>query len=232
MCAVRFGTDAGGTMSTTHDVDWRVFALGFVLAWLPGTQALAQPAPADPNITAAALRINSFTPQAVPQQTIRIGTYDAATEEFTWLIEEGYPSHVPAHKRAENGGPYQPDHLAEINSFNVTYEFEIKNRPAGFRLALRTPDANGNMVEKEATLSGSFARVSFNPYSFAEQVVTIRSGPLLRINPVLKPQLGSFVVPQLLLAIVYEPPGAIGYGSFGQRNTASTSISWGFEDRK
>jgi hypothetical protein len=71
--------------------------------------------------------------------------------------------------------------------------------------------------------------VSFNPYSFAEQVVTIRNGPLLRIKPVLKPQLGSFVVPQLLLAIVYEPPGAIGFGSFGQRNTASTSISWGFE---
>jgi hypothetical protein len=216
-------------MSTTHDLAWRAFALGFALAWLPGTQALAQPAPADPNITAAALRINSFTPQAVPQQTIRIGTYDAATEDFTWLIEEGYPSHVPAVKWAENGGPYQPDHFAEINSFNVTYEFEIKNRPAGFRLTLRTPDANGNMVEKAATLSGSFARVSFNPYSFAEQVVTIQGVPLLRITPLLQPQLGSFVVPQLLLAIVYEPPGAIGFGSFGQRNTASTSISWGFE---
>ena len=216
-------------MSTTHDLGWRVLALGFVLAWLPGTQALAQTAPADPNITAAALRINSITPQAVPQQTIRVGTYDAATDDFTWALEEGYPSHVPPYKWAENGGPYQPDHLAEINSFNVTYEFEIRNRPAGFRLTLRTPDANGNIVEKEATLSGSFARVSFNPYSFAEQVVTIRSSRLLRITPVLKPQLGSFVVPQLLLAIVYEPPGAMGYGSFGQRNTASTSISWGFE---
>ena len=216
-------------MSTTHDVDWRVFALGFVLAWLPGTQSLAQPAPADPNITAAALRINSFTPQPVPQQTIRIGTYDDATDTFTWQLEEGYPANVKPNKWAENGGPYQPDHFAEINSFNVTYEFEIKNRSAGFRLTLRTRDANGNMVEKEATLSGSFARVSFNPYSFGEQVVAIRTSRLLRITPVLQPQLGSFVVPQLLLSIVYEPPGAAGFGSFGQRSTASTSISWGFE---
>ncbi len=190
----------------------------------------------DPLINAAADQINTLTSQAVPEQTIRVGIYDGLTKKFTWELDEGYADSVHDYQKEENGGPYKPDHIAKINSFNVKYEFEVRHRPPNFKLTLRTRDAAGQIVDIDATMSGSIASVSFHPYSMAEQTVMIRPGTtVLKIRPILAAQLGAFVVPHLLVAILYEPPGAgtpfaTSWASFELWNHASTTMSWGFEE--
>jgi hypothetical protein len=185
-----------------------------------GTKAAVAQQPTRPLLVAAD-RINSVTPQAVAQQTIRIGTYNAATKGFVWELDEVSP---PDYKDA------QPLHIAEINSRNVTYEFEIANKPANFKLTLSYPAANGGTVEKVAVISGSTARIDITPPSFAVQTVRITpaGAPVMRIWPRLKSQLGAFVVPYLLVAIVYEPPGAESKATYSTTTTAGTSVSWGF----
>jgi hypothetical protein len=187
----------------------------------------------DPIINAAADRLNTITPQAVPQQTIRIGTYDGSTKKFTWNLPEECPQNLPAFKCEEQGGPAKYDHVATINSFNVKYEFEIRNRPANFQLTLTVPDASGQMVSKAATLNpaGTLASVAFNTHFVAPQNATISpSGNLgpLKITPRLKPQLGAFVVPYMLISIVYEPPGDYSYAWYSKTSTVGSVVSWSF----
>ena len=204
---------------------------------MPGLFAFAQE---DPLITAAANQLNSLVPGPVAQQTIPVGTYDGSNNKFTFSLEEGYPNNVPDYKKSEYGGPYKPQHIAEINSYNVKYEFQIQHKPPNFKLTLRTPDANGQPAELLATVNaaGTLASVTWNPHRQGMwQTVTISGGGATRqyrIITILRANLGAFVVPYLLVSIVYEPPGqnvlnATSQGSFGQVQKATTSISWGFE---
>lgn len=180
-------------------------------------------------INLAADRINTVFPPPMPQQTIVIGTYNAATTSFSWLLPESYPPGTPEYKKAERGGPVQPRHIAGIKSFNVQYRFNVVNRPQGFKLTLSITDANGHVVEKIATLDNSGATVSFNPMSEVMQTVKISPGNLtLKIAPSLREQLGAFVVPHLLIAILYDPPGEGSSSSYSNTTTAGTVLSWDF----
>jgi hypothetical protein len=180
-------------------------------------------------INLAADQINSVLPPPMPQQMIVIGNYNGANQSFTWLLPETYPPGTPEYKKAENGGPVQPQHVTNINSFNVQYRLNVMNRPPGFQVKLTMSDANGQPVEKVATLDSSGATVSFNAVSGAIQTVKISPGNItLRIHPRLREQLGAFVVPHLLVAILYDPPGEGSSSSFSNTSTAGTVLSWDF----
>src|ERR1700730_3209667 len=115
---------------------------------MPSVLSFAQD---DPLITAAANQLNSLIPEPVAQQTIPVGTYDGSNNQFNFSLEEGYPNNVPDFKKSENGGPYKPEHIAEINSYNVKYEFQIQRKPPNFKLTLHTLDANGQPADLPAT---------------------------------------------------------------------------------
>jgi len=180
-------------------------------------------------INLAADRINTVLPPPMPQQTIVIGTYNGATTSFSWLLPESYPPGTPEYKKADRGGPVQPRHITDIKSFNVQYRFNVVNRPQGFKLTLSVTGANGQVVEKFATLDDTGATVSFNAMSGVVQTVKISPGNLtLRIDPSLREQLGAFVVPHLLIAILYDPPGEGSSSSYSNTTTAGTVLSWDF----
>jgi hypothetical protein len=180
-------------------------------------------------INLAADQINSVLPPPMPQQTIVIGNYNGANQTFAWLLPETYPPGTPEFKKAENGGPVQPQHATNINSFNVQYRFNIQNRPPGFQLKLTMANATGQVVEIPATLDSSGAFVSFNAVSGDVQTVKISPGNItLRIHPHLREQLGAFVVPHLLVAILYDPPGEGSSSSYSNTSTAGTVVSWDF----
>jgi len=83
----------------------------FSIFGMPSVLSFAQD---DPLITAAANQLNSLIPEPVAQQTIPVGTYDGSNNQFNFSLEEGYPNNVPDFKKSENGGPYKPEHIAEI----------------------------------------------------------------------------------------------------------------------
>jgi hypothetical protein len=181
-------------------------------------------------ITLAADRMNTILPPPMPQQTIVVGVYNGATNTFGWSIEEGYPPGIPPSKQSDEGGPVHPLHFAPINSYNVVYRFNVINRPPGFQLTLRLTDAHGQLIDKVATLDNAGASVSFNPPSAAFQTVIIQPGELhLTIVPNLRAQLGAFVVPNLLVSVLYAPPGDPGsYADYTHATTIGTVVSWDF----
>ncbi|HUF31455.1 MAG TPA: hypothetical protein VMM77_12460 [Gemmatimonadaceae bacterium] len=199
----------------------------------------AQNLPGKVHIFNAAQQMNSIMPQAVPQQTIEIGTFNGSTNTFHFLLEPSYPPQIPDYKKEEYGGDVPPQYVAEINSYNVKYEFAIVDRPAGFGITIALPEPDGSVVKEDATITnmGTRASVTFNPRAFGVQLITIhRPGgdTTVRVYPRLRPQLGAFVVPYQLISIVYEPPGLgaqPGFGSssmFEQTSTANTVVSWDF----
>jgi hypothetical protein len=206
-------------------------AIGLAAVGAPA--AATQGFPGKPLIHNAAQQLNSITPPAVPQQTIVIGHFNGATNTFTFALEPSYPPGTPDYKKAEYGGPFQPMRVAEINSYNVTYEFGITNKPAAFGITVAVRQPNGTMLDTPAIIntSGTKATVSFNPRAFGKQLVKIqRPGPdtAVLVTPQLREQLGAFVVPYMLVGIVYEPPGASSSAEYKQTETANTVVSFGF----
>lgn len=221
-------------MNAVH-VASRSFAFASALL-LSASAMSAQDFPGKVHIYNAVQQMNSIAPQAVAQQTIEIGVYDGNTNRFTFLLE---PTSFGGYKSVEEGGDVPPKYIPLINSYNVKYEFRIANKPAGFGITVEVPDADGRMVEKEATINqaGTRASVTFNPKSFRAQAITIRrpgNDTVVRVHPELRSQLGAFVVPYQLITIIYEPPGvgsAPGTGSsstFSQTSTANTVLTWDF----
>lgn len=217
----------------------------------------------DPNIKKAVDQINEITPHAMPQQTIRVGTFDGSTNHFEWALTETYTEEITLPpvsdpKPGEANSPKNDQrprrvtaHVAEINSFNVKYEFEILNPPANFRLTLYLSDQNGRTVRKVAKLntsaplkgkrrilvprivptgSAAIGVVTFNPYSSGIQTFEIqhsRGKALFSIKPRLQDELGAFVIPYMLVGIVYEPPGARSQASYEEASTVGTVVSLG-----
>lgn len=201
-----------------------------VAGCLVASPAVAQTPPGRPFILKAADDINALTPVGLPTQTITIGYVNGATGEFVWALEESYPPDLPDYKKAEKGGPMQPDHVAHITSLNVIYEFTLQN-PSGVKIVLLLPDPSGAMQERPATIQGTKAKIAFRPLSFREQSVRITAAgktTIIRVKPQLAEQLGAFVVPHLLLNILYEPPGERSVATYEQTQTIGSSISWGF----
>lgn len=187
----------------------------------------------DPNIAAAATKLNGLSSQAVPQQIISIGTYDGASNVFVSGLPTQYLSGLPGYKQSNQGGPAQAFHVADINSFNVTYQIQLQSAPASLKVTLAPAGAQGG-PEIAAVLNSNktLASVSFHPSSGAIQSLKIyvdnvqKSG--LEIAPILRPQLGAFIVPYLLLAIVYEPPGSQSSAAYSTSSTVGTTFSWQF----
>ena len=211
----------------------RLAAVGIVTAVVTVASSKGQEFPGKPHIYNAAQRLNSIAPQAVAQQSILIGAFDGGTNRFQFLLEPSYPPTSRPSQREEEGGHIKPRYVADINSYNVQYVFNIVNKPPGFGITIELPQPDGSVLKKDATITagGTRAVLSFNPKSFRQQVVTIHRPGLdtvVRITPQLRPQLGSFVVPYMLTTIIYEPPGSGSSSTFAQTSTANTVISWGF----
>lgn len=181
-------------------------------------------------LLAAAERLNSVTPQAVARQTIRLGTYDAATKTFAWALEAAYPPNTADYKTAEQSGPAQLRYYADVNSYTLTYEILIANKPANFSLAIVYPGPSGQVITKPASIAGNLARIEISPPATSPHEIRVnQSGaPSLRFHPRLANQLGAFVVPYLLVSIIYEPPGTASRASYEVTTTAGTSMTFGF----
>ena len=180
-------------------------------------------------LLALADSFNVATPQYVSQQTISVATYDAATKAVVWHLPDADTS-IPDYKTSEYGGPAAPQRYARVNAMRVTYEIEIKNRPAGFQVQFFRFGANGDTVKQVATITGNVARLTVSPPASSVHWVrmTQDGAPVLRFYPRLADQLGAFVVPHLLLSIVYEPPGKKSRAEYAVTTTAGTSVSWAF----
>ena len=209
--------------------------LMIVMSVLGCTAALwAQPQPGDPNINSAADHLNQFAPQAVPQQTIKIGTFDGSNKNFYWDLPvvqiQGWKGPADDGESDPAGGPHQ----ALINSYNVKYEIGLSHKPDNLQVKLFAYDSSAKLVEQQATVNvaGDKATITFNPHSTAAQVIKMTwSGggqKNVQFYPKLQPQLGAFVVPHLLVAIVYEPPGGKSYASYTRTASVGTVVSWGF----
>lgn len=211
-------------MSASTSTPMRILAIALVLS-LPGVMTQAQTRP----LLALADSFNVATPPYVSQQTIRVATYDAATKGVTWHLPEMDTS-IPDYKTNEYGGPAAPQRYASVNAMKVTYEIEIENRPAGFQVQLLRFGANGDTVKQAATFAGNIARFTVSPPTSSIHWVrmTQAGAPVLRFYPRLADQLGAFVVPHLLLSIVYEPPGKKSRAEYAVTTTAGTSVSWAF----
>ncbi|HEY8134354.1 MAG TPA: hypothetical protein VII12_20920, partial [Thermoanaerobaculia bacterium] len=206
------------------------FVAGLTLA-PQSTQA--QGDPGRPLILSAADQLNSITPPQQPQQSINVGGFNGATNEFNFALPDEYPANLPAYKRADQGGPVQPDHFADISSYNLKYVFGISNKPPNFSLTLSIPEPNGQTTEKEAVVNaaGTQATVTFNPHMAGRQIIRIQRAngtTQASLTARLRAQIGSFVVPSLLVGVIYEPPGAKSSASYTRESTAGTVESWGF----
>ena len=205
-----------------------------LMALVPG---LIGQATAAMTIMEAADKINGLTPKLMPQQTILLGTFKASQpREFIWnpqQVAEYYPANIPESKKSENGGPVHPTHSTLITSYNVKYQLKVQDKPAYLSATLSTPDANGQMVNKEFVWSGDTATVSFNPgRASPPQVVTFRLNAAaisgINIRPFIAAELGAYVVPRLLMTIIYEPPGAQSKAKYGTSSTAGSTVCWDF----
>ena len=225
-------------------------ALALVLACAANAPAQS------PLVTQAANHLNQLTPPAMPLQVIRLGVFDGATNQFTWALPAydqttgavaSAASSTPAsgglggtRPTSASGTPtneptpaVDPMRLAVINSMQVRYEIELRNVDASFVARMITPGANG-MVTVGAAISevpgkGKTATISFRPYTNGEQALQIRHGTVNkahRIKPHLREQLGAFIVPHLLLSIVYEPPGQHSTAQYTAENSRTMLFSW------
>ena len=190
--------------------------------------------PAPQKVVDAAIAINGQS-TAIPEQTIDLGGYDGASREFLWALPDLYPPGLPAYKRQENGGDVPPQHFAPINSWKVTYRVGLQNVPSNLTVWFKLPQADGTMKNVQATMNPArtSAKVSFHPYTTEPQIISF-SAPgttpkQVRLQLYLKPQLGAFVVPHLLLAVVYEPPGSQSSSSFAMSNTVGTRYRFEIE---
>jgi hypothetical protein len=196
-----------------------------------GAAASAQNDPSP--LVSAAAQLNAVAPQAVPAQTIALGTYDGATGEMSWTIPLVYPANLPDSKKSENGGPVHPHPVAPINSFDVTYQIGLANPPAGLQVLLLQPDEHGvpKEIPGQVDAAAHVARIAFHPCTAAMQKLVFRSAAgdvTPTLFPHLQEQLGAFVVPWLLVTIVYEPPGAQSTATYLASSTAGTTVSWSF----
>ena len=187
------------------------------------------PPPATATATAWANWINGAGPQAVPEETIMLGTFVGMTvpspspNRMVWkssFAKKGISpacqhTHVPGLVSTSEDAP-----VVKINSFNVRYQIVVPTgSDADLRVVLTVPTLNGS-----EDYAGSIARVilpgssstqatiAFHPSTFRPQVLKFfnSSGALLdcfKIIPYLQPQLGAYVVPYLPVAIIYHPPG-------------------------
>lgn len=189
----------------------------------------AQNAPGKPLIEQAAQQINSFAPPAMPLQTIRIGSYDGGQRTFTSGLDQACPTGTPAGRCSLSGGSIPAQLVAPIASYNVTYEVALSSPPPDVRLSLLVAEASGQQTELPAQISGTTARFSLRVQSARAQSLRIHAfgrDTVVMIAPRLKEQLGAFVVPHLLVAIVYEPPGAGSSSDYSQTKTVNTTLSW------
>ena len=190
--------------------------------------ASAQALPGEPYIVSATDQLNSITPQAVPRQTITIGSYNEATGKFTWILPGSFPPGTPIFKEEGHGGTEQPQHVAPINSYDVTYKFYVVNAQPHFSLTLSLPNGHGGTQDVTASAANGVAYVAFHPQSFGQQIARFPKTQVA-ITPHLQPQLGAFVVPDQLIGIVYQPPGMDSAATYTNTSTFGSTVTWSFE---
>jgi hypothetical protein len=199
---------------------------------------LQHPEPND--ATGWANAINGCLPQAVPLQSVGLGTFEAAAPPYRGMFWD--PALVPCVVVGPRGGfdrwcyPGRfPVPTVRINSWNVQYEIAITNKPANYDLQVRltTPSLQGDATTYTGTLNADGDRVTipFHPDIVGTQVLDfLHAGEKIasyEINTTLEPQLGAFVVPYLPVAIVYQPPGAESRATYTLGSSLGTRLCWG-----
>jgi hypothetical protein len=222
-----------------------VFAASLFLSLVVVHQAAAQncppqPPPAsqnsyDPN--AWAQWVNNCAPaQAMMQQTVGLGTFEAAPPPYQGIFWN--PDLVPCVLTYPVGGTDRackfPPPAVLINSYNVQYQIAIRDNlgNSGLKVVLTVPTLHGS---KDYTGSldstGTLATVSFHPDIIGTQELKfIRGGTKVasyKINTTLQPQLGAFVVPYLPVAVIYQPPGTGSTATYTTGQSIGTTLCWG-----
>jgi hypothetical protein len=135
-----------------------------------------------------------------PATTIKVGTFYAATGNFTGMVStaEWEPPDEDHHHPVKVMVPP----VVEVNAVDVVLEFEVKNPPGGF-----TVTANGITASAPANQR----TVSLNVKDATSVHWTVRSGNksfsdglVIERPPIVGA--GAFTVAALPLAVVYEPP--------------------------
>ena len=126
-------------------------------------------------------------------------------------------------------------HEPQIKSLNMTYQIAVSNIPQGTKLTLSIPQSDGSTKALPMTVSGDTATVSFRALLAGPQMVSVtdQAGTVvqaMQLVPIISPQLGGFVVPNLLLSIIYAPPGSLSTATYAQTSTAGTTLTWGFSE--
>lgn len=178
---------------------------------------------------------NSLPQQAVPQQTIGLGTFEAAAPPYQGMFWN--PALVSCVLTGPIGGMDTgckfPIPAVQINSYNVQYEIAIRDRPPNYdlQIVLTVPTLNGSQdYPGSLDSTGSMVTVAFHPDTVGTQVLKfVHSGKAAsyQINTTFAPQLGAFVVPYLPVAVIYQPPGSASYAGFTQGTTFGTTLCWG-----
>lgn len=126
-----------------------------------------------------------------------------------------------------------PMRLAVINSMQVRYEIELRNITGNLVARMATPGKNGTItvgaVISQIPGKAKTATIAFTPFTNGEQALQIQHGAVStahRIKPHLQEQLGAFIVPHLLLSIVYEPPGQHSTAQYTAENSRTVLFSW------
>jgi hypothetical protein len=199
-----------------------------------------QPPPASQNSydpVAWANWINNCAPaQAVPQQAVVLGTFEAAAPPYQGMFWN--PDLVPCVLTAPVGGANRvckfPPPAVLINSYNVQYKIAIKDKPANSNLqvVLTVPTLNGSRdYPGKLDSTGTMATVAFHPDTIGMQELKFMQGGIkvasYKINTTLQPQLGAFVVPYLPVAVIYQPPGSGSTATYLAGQAIGTTLCWG-----
>ena len=189
----------------------------------------------DPN--AWANWVNNCAPaQAVQQQTIGLGTFEAAAPPYQGIFWN--PLLVPCVLTGPTGGFDRqckfPPPAVQINSYNVQYEIAIRDNPgnSGLQIVLTVPTLHGSKdYPGSLDPTGTLATVAFHPDTIGTQVLKFMRGGVklasYQINTTLQPQLGAFVVPYLPVAVIYQPPGSGSTAKYTTGQSIGTTLCWG-----
>lgn len=208
---------------------------------LPAQTSLP-PARYETGILAAADTLNSMTQQNGMQQVIRLGLFDGSSPyNFNWSLQSQCPEGVLPSKCCQPGQssagcvPLVPVvRIAQCN--RVSYQVQVRNVTSDFRLFVGSQAAT--VAPDPADPSQTLATVS--PVSALAGPLIIQQGgqgvynkPLIVEHVDIGCDLGGFVIPYVLLAIVYEPPGSSNLppdtgsqASYSTTSTMGTTVSW------
>lgn len=200
------------------------------------------PPASDTGIYGAADTLNCMTQQNGMQQVVELGLFDGSNPyTFSWALPSQCPEGILQSKCCQPGQsspscvPLVP--LVNIgNCKKVTYQVLIQHQTPDFQLFVGGQAAT---VRPDPTNPGRML-ATVSPVSALGGPLVIKQGgqgvytkPMIVNHADVACDLGAFVVPYVLLTIVYEPPGSANMppdtgsqASYSTTSTIGTTLSW------